>query len=241
MALIDRVRFTLRMLLLALRARPIAGGDGEGDSGGDEGEGGKSGSGGSGDDDKPNGGSGSDDDPDWKQEARKHEKAAKEMSSRLGRASKERDELLKKVEKLEDADKSDQQKALDKARKEARDEALGEAEKERRADRLEVAVTRIAAKGITIGSGDDAKTVRFEDPEDALIYVERDGTDDLFDDDGKVKTKAVEEALADLLKRKPRLAADGENRPAGDADTRKGGGGEGTEMNQLIRRKAGMR
>jgi hypothetical protein len=109
-----------------------------------------------------------------------------------------------------------------------------ESQKERRSDRLEVSVTRIAAKGVVVGTGDDAKTLKYEDPEDALVFIERAiargdlDADDIFDDHGKVQTDAVTEALADLLKKKPRLAAGAGGptvRSSGSSDAGRGGGG----------------
>ena len=164
-------------------------------------------------------------DDDWKTKARKHESAAK-------RERKAREEAERRLKEYDDKNKSDLQKAIDEAREEGKKEALSEAEKVRRADRLEVAVTRLAAKGVSVETEENGKvkteTLRFEDPEDAQVFIERAiargdiGEDDIFDDEGKVKTEALSEALAELLKSKPRLAAGAEGRPSGDPDTRKG-------------------
>jgi hypothetical protein len=159
---------------------------------------------------------------DWKAKSRKNETRAK-------RAERELEEARQKLKEREDDDKSDQEKAIDEAKAEARKEAEAEAKKERRSDRLEVAVTRLASKGIEVGEGDEKKTLRFEDPEDAQVFIERQlanedlDEDDIFDEKGKVNTEALTKALAELLEQKPRLAADAEGRkPAGDADARKG-------------------
>lgn len=144
----------------------------------------------------------------WKALSRKNEK--------------ELEKARKALKEREDADKSEQEKAIEKAREEARSEALSEAEKDRRADRLDAAVTRLAAKGVKVGDGDDAKTMKFADPEDALAFLQRGDTDGLFDDDGKVDSDALTEALVDLAKRKPHLTAEGKPGPSGDADTRRG-------------------
>jgi hypothetical protein len=162
-------------------------------------------------------------DDDWKAKARKHERAEK-------RARKEAEEAARKLKDREDADKSEQEKAIEKAREEAKAEAKTEGEKERRADRLDVAVTRLAAKGITIGEGDEAKSVKFADADDALANVERGiargdiDADDIYDDEGKVKTDALTAALREILDAKPHLAAgDAESaKPSGDPDARKG-------------------
>lgn len=201
------------------RVLPLIGGAEEGSSDDDDS---------ASDDDKPKGDDedGSDEkvtpDDNWKTKARKHEAAVK-------RERKKREELEENLKKLRDADKSDHERAVEKAREEARTEALGEAEKERRSDRLEVAVTRLAAKGVKVGEGDDAKSIRFADPEDALLRIERAvsrgdlDADDVFDDDGKVKTDALADELVQIASANPHLVANGEGRKAnGDADTRKG-------------------
>lgn len=157
---------------------------------------------------------------DWKTKSRKNESRAK-------RLQREKEELERKLREREDADKSEQEKALDKAREEARQEALSEADKERRGDRLELAVTRSATRGIK--AGEDGKVVRFADPDDALARIERamakgDIDDsDIFDEDGKVNTDALEDALGEILSAAPHLAADGTApKPKGDPDFRKG-------------------
>ncbi|HYJ21620.1 MAG TPA: hypothetical protein VEW07_06330 [Solirubrobacterales bacterium] len=233
-----------------------AGADGAGDGGGDgTGDGGGSGDGagtgsGSGDGSgegadagEGEGGDGGKSGPDFKAESRKHEREKK-------KARKERDELAVKLKTREDADKSEQEKAVEKAREEGKTEALTEAEKERRKDRLESAIIRAAGKKIKLGEGDKALETRFEDPEDAEIYLQRKITkgdldeDDLFDGDGKVKASVVADALREILEEKPRLAEDGKA-PApktanGGVD---GGAGDGDagdgpdDMNQLLRRK----
>jgi hypothetical protein len=173
------------------------------------------------DDDKKKAGD-DDDKTDWKAMARKHERREKALKA-------ERDELAGKLKEREDAKKSEHEKALEAARKEAREEALTESEKERRSDRLEVAVTRIAARGVKLG--DDDKVTKFADPEDALVFIERAiakgdiAGDDIFDDKHKVDSDAVTDELVALLKRKPRLAAGATNddEPAGDVDAGRGG------------------
>lgn len=247
------IRFRLRMLRLAFTLLPIAGaapdgdddadGDGDGDGDGDA------------DKDKDGAGDGDDDDddddkdgdadkdkdgagdgsgkqePDWKRMARKHEREAK-------KARKERDAAAAKLKSRDDADKSEQEKALEQARDEARNELKGEHEKERRQDRLETAATKIAAKGLKVGSGDDAKTLKFADPDDALLHLERDirngdlDAEDIFDDNNRVKTPALEEALTDLLERKPHLAADSKkSKVNGSAD---GGKGKATSTDSSV-------
>lgn len=160
-------------------------------------------------------------DDDWKTKSRKNETRAK-------KAEKEAADLKARLDKIEKESQTEHEQALAKAREEARTEVLTEVEKERRADRLEAAVTRLAAKGVTIGEGDDAKSVKFADSEDALLRVERAirrgdlDADDLYDDEGKVNADTLTSTLADIATANPHLV--GQNgTPKGDPDTRKGG------------------
>ena len=186
--------------------------DGDGDGGADDGD---KGDGGGAADDGDKGDA--EDEPDWKTHARKHERRAKAEKSRADKVQAELDELRK-------GQQTDHEKALEEARKEAREAALSEAEKERRSDRLEVAVTRLAAK-------------TFADTEDALTNIERAiargdlDTDDIFDDQGKVQTKALETALGELLERKPHLAVSQDTGgKVGGADAGKGGGKTASDL-----------
>jgi hypothetical protein len=190
-------------------------GDQGGDAGGDAGDAGDAGTQGDGGDDGDQGDGDGKTEPDWKAMARKHERRAKAER-------KAREDAERKLSERDDATKSDHEKALEKARQEARQEALSAGEKERRKDRLEVAVTRAAARS-------------FADVDDALVHIQRAieagdvDADDIFDSEGKVQTDALKTALDELLDRKPHLKA-GAGRPAGDADGGKGdGGGKSTE------------
>lgn len=222
MALLELLRFRLRLVRAALKIRPIAGGSPEGDPDPDP------------DPKDPKDPDPKDPDPkdpdpdpvkpddDWKTKSRKNENAAKAERKR-------REALEEELSKLRDKDKTEQQKAVDTARDEARTEALSEAEKERRGDRLEVAVTRAASKGVTVGEGDKARTVKFADPEDALLRVERGisrgeiDADDIYDDEGRVKTEALTTALAEIASANSHLVGEGERpKPKGEPDTRKG-------------------
>lgn len=164
--------------------------------------------------------------PDWKAESRKHERRSKKEKEAREAAEKE-------LQERKDADKSEQEKAVDKAREEGKTEALTVAEKERRKDRLESAITRAAGKKIKIGDGDDAKEVRFEDPEDAEVFLQRKiakddlDEDDLFDSDGKPKADVIAETLKEILEEKPRLAEDGGPGAAAKTKTAKGGADQG--------------
>jgi hypothetical protein len=71
--------------------------------------------------------------------------------------------------------------------------------------------------------------VRFADPDDALMHIERAiragdiDAADIFDDDGKVQTGALQTALADILEHKPHLrSSDTPGKPKGNPDTRRG-------------------
>lgn len=167
---------------------------------------------------------------DWKRQARKHERAAKKA---LDRAAK----LDKQLQDRTAADQSEHEKAIEEARKSARSELQAQHDAERRQDRLEAATARTAGKGLKVGTGDNIKTVRFADPDDALLHLEREmrngdlDPDDIFDATGRVRADALEEALADLLERKPHLGAaataggngGGTRKTSGSADGGKGG------------------
>jgi hypothetical protein len=162
-----------------------------------------------------------DDKTDWKAMARKHEREAK-------KAKAERDAHAAKIAEIEASKMSDQDKAIAKAREEAKAEADTEHDKVRRADKLELAVTRIAAsKGVTVGEGDKVKTVKFADPDDVQMWVERQiakgdiDADDIYKD-GKVDADVLTEALTGLARSKPGwlvgAAAPSNGTPAGSVD-----------------------
>ena len=141
--------------------------------------------------------------PDWKREARKHERRAKQAAKQLA-------EYEKKLAEVDEASKTEQEKALEQARKEAKEEVLSEASRELRKERLNSAIARQAAKD-------------FADVDDAIRLIDADD-DEIFDDEGKVQTDALKSALSDLLERKPHLKADA-HRPTGGSDAGKGDGG----------------
>jgi hypothetical protein len=265
---IIRIRQRLRYIWLGLTLKPIAGGDdgdgGEGDGGeggegagagseagggSDGGEGDGSGEGGEGSGDgggegegEGSGGEGEPEgsrQPDWKKQARANETRAK-------KAERARDSALAKLREHENKNKTEREKELEKAREEATTKARKEAEAERRQDRLENSVIREAAKGIKIGEGDDAQTARFRDPEDALLHLNRaiaEGevdADDIFTDEGKVKSDVVRDALAEILDSKSYLRAAAEEpkpkrkQPEGGGDGGKGGdGSEGKSLEDM--------
>lgn len=201
---------------VAIRGLPvIAGGAPDDDEGGDDDSDGgddEDDSDGDDEDDSDASDTGGDDEvAKLREELRRHRRTEKRAKAEKQRA----DELAAKLKKIEDADKSEHEKALEDARKTARDEALSEAQKERRSERLESAIVRLS-KGIELGSGDDAKTVQFDDDlvqmavERAIAKGDLD-EDDLFDDQGRVDRDALAAEVTDLLGRKPSLIAGGSN------------------------------
>jgi hypothetical protein len=182
-----------------------------------------------------------DDKIDWKREARKHEARAK-------KAAAERDAHAAKIAEIEASKMSDQDKAIATAREEAKAEAEAEAAKTRRGDKLELAVARLAGvKGVTVGAGDKAKTVRFADPDDVQMWLERQiakgdiDADDIYKD-GKVAEDVLTDALADLAASKPGwlvgATAPASGTPAGSVDAgagapRKGTGSVEDELRQI--------
>jgi hypothetical protein len=218
MALYDiwrRILHRLRLLRLALTMQPIAGGAPDGDDAGD-GDGGGDADGGGADDGADDDAGADDGDSgadttDWKAEARKHEKRAKQAAARAAKFEAD-------AKKAADAAKTDQEKALDKAREEARAEATAEAQKALRKERLTAAVARHAAG-------------KFADVDDAIRLLDVED-DDIFDDDGTVQTEPLKQALGDLLEAKPHLAA-GTGKPQGDA-----GGGKGNSGKDLDEKSA---
>lgn len=175
---------------------------------------------------------------EWKREARKWEGRAKKDRA-------EREAVEAKLKEREDADKSEQEKAVEAAARTARDEALSEAQKERRADKLEMAVTKVAAvRGVKVGAGDDEKTVKFSDPDDVQMWlekqVERGDVDiDAIYKDGHVDENALGDELVRLAAAKPSWlvgTAKGNGKPAGDADAGKGAAPTGNSVEQELKR-----
>lgn len=158
------------------------------------------------------------------------EKALEAFKTRARSAEKQAKELQERLDKMDEANKSESEKALDQARKEARTEAEKEFEKERRSDRLAVAIA---------GHARD-----LADVDDVVLNIERriaSGDAEVFDKEGKVEKDALKKALDGLLKDKPHLKATGAGKPSGDADGGKGEGGEGRSFNDEIRRQAAGR
>lgn len=138
-------------------------------------------------------------------------KALDSMKSKWQRA---RDENKDLRAQLAAATKKDDD-ATDPAelRKQAQAEARAEVLKDRALDKVEAKAAKL-----------------FADPEDARALLAA-RVDD-FVDDGTVDVEAIEEALADLLKKKPHLAAATAKRFQGGAD---GGARNGSKPDQLTR------
>lgn len=130
-----------------------------------------------------------------------------------------------KFEQFEEQNRSETEKAIERARKEARAEAESEFEKSRRADRLQVAVAKYARE--------------LADVDDVVLNLERDGTDGLFDKEGRIDQQALDAALKAKLEEKPHLKAQGVGKPQGSANGGEGEGGEGFTFNDLLRRGGG--
>ena len=127
---------------------------------------------------------------DWKAEADKW----KALSKKNEAQAKANAAAAKRAKELDEAGKSE----VEKARAEARDQVLAEVLKDRALDRVEAKAAKL-----------------FADPEDARALLAP-HVDDLIDD-GKVDAAAIDKALADLLKRKPHLGTD-QRRFKGSAD-----------------------
>lgn len=124
---------------------------------------------------------------------------------------KERDARKALEAKLAAGAKDDDQQDPAELRKQAQAEARAEVLAERALDKVEAKAAKL-----------------FADPEDARALLA--GRVDEFVDDGQVDVDAINEALADLLKKKPHLAAARAARFQGGAD---GGARKGSSVAQL--------
>jgi hypothetical protein len=144
------------------------------------------------------------------------EKALDEWKRRAKEAEKASRTQAARLKEIEDRDKSELQKASERAdAAEKRVAAMAD-----RAVRAEVRALAAAS---------------FADPSDAAAFLD---PADFVDNDGDVDTKAVEKALADLLKRKPHLAREAAP-PSFDGGARTSAAAP-SDMNALIRQKAGL-
>lgn len=138
-------------------------------------------------------------------------KALDAMKAERNAAKKEAREAkaeLAKVKAAKPAEaKPDDKPDADEIRKQAKAEASAEVLRERALDKVEAKAAKL-----------------FADPEDARALLAASVED--FVDGDKVDLDAINDALADLLKRKPHLAATGGQRFTGSADggARKGSG-----------------
>lgn len=126
----------------------------------------------------------------WKSLARKHEGTAKANA-----------DAARRLNEIEEASKSETEKAVAAARREAEEAVRAEVRRERVLDRIEV----LAAKD-------------FADAEDARLRLGS-RADDFVGKDGQVDADSIRAALEQLVKDKPHLAAaTPDGRPKGDAD-----------------------
>ncbi len=129
----------------------------------------------------------------------------KALDSMKSKWQKERDARKALEAKLAAGSTDDQQDPAE-IRKQAQAEARAEVLKDRALDKVEAKAAKL-----------------FADPEDARALLA--GRVDDFVDDGQVDVDAIEDALADLLKKKPHLAATAKRFQGGaDGGARKGSG-----------------
>ena len=144
------------------------------------------------------------------------EKALDEWKRRAKEAEKASRAQATRLKELEDRDKSDLQKASERA-----DAA------EKRAAAMADRAVRAEVRALAAAT--------FADPDDAAAFL---NPSDFVDGDGDVDSKAVEKALADLLKRKPHLGKE-QAPPSFDGGARTTAAAP-SDMNALIRQKAGL-
>lgn len=140
------------------------------------------------------------------------QQAIDRMKSERNEAKKQLREVKAQLAELTKP-KPDDKPDADAIRKAAREEAMAETLGDRALDKLEVRAAKL-----------------FADPDDARAMLA--GRAAEFVDDGKIDTDAIDEALQDLLKRKPHLGAKPESRFQGSAD---GGARKGSKPDQLTR------
>ncbi|MEU9436593.1 hypothetical protein [Streptomyces sp. NPDC048252] len=139
---------------------------------------------------------------EWKQRAKDAEKASRTQAARL--------------QEIEDRDKTEVQKAGERA-----------AAAEQRAAAMAQRATKAEVRALAAST--------FADPSDAAAFLDLDA---FVDDRGDIDSKGIEKALADLLKRKPHLGKEAAP-PSFDGGARTTAGAP-TDMNALIRSKAGL-
>lgn len=144
------------------------------------------------------------------------EKALDEWKRRAKEAERAQREQAKRLQAIDDRDKTEVQKASERA-----DTA------EKRAAAMAQRTVRAEVRALAAAT--------FADPSDAAAFL---NPADFVDDEGDVDTKAVEKALAALLKSKPHLARQGAA-PSFDGGARRTAD-KPPSMNDLIRQKAGL-
>jgi hypothetical protein len=144
------------------------------------------------------------------------EKALAEWKQRAKAAERESRTNAARLQEIEDRDKSEVQKAGERATK-----------AEQRATAMVERAARAEVRALAASS--------FADPSDAAAFL---NLGDFVDDEGDIDSKGIEKALADLLKRKPHLGKETAP-PSFDGGARTTAGAP-TDMNALIRQKAGL-
>lgn len=144
------------------------------------------------------------------------EKALAEWKQRAKAAERESRTHAARLQELEDRDKSEVQKAGERA-----------AAAEQRAAAMAQRAAKAEVRALAAST--------FADPSDAAAFLD---LADFVDDQGDIDSKGIEKALADLLKRKPHLGRESAP-PSFDSGARTTAGAP-TDMNALIRSKAGL-
>lgn len=153
-------------------------------------------------------------DPDEKPEdlGAAGQQAIDRMKAERNEAKKQARELRAQLAELTKP-KPDDKPDAEAIRKAAREEAVAETLNERALDRVEIRAAMLHV-----------------DPDIARAMLQSRAAE--FVDDGKIDADAIDEALQDLLKRKPHLGAKPESRFSGSAD---GGARKGSKPDQLTR------
>lgn len=155
------------------------------------------------------------------------EGAADDGADALGDAGKKALDAMKvKWQKERDARKALADQVAELTAPKVDDKAAPDAEKIRAQVRAEMAAEALNQRVMDKIEAKAAKL--FADPEDAVVLLGRNVAD--YIDDGKVDIEAINDALADLLKKKPHLAAATPARFQGSAD---GGARKGSAPAQL--------
>jgi hypothetical protein len=153
---------------------------------------------------------------DWKTEARKHE-------NRVKTERKAREAAEAKLAKYAEANQTEHEKAIEKARKEAAQEAETATTGAFRAKILNAEI-RAQAAG------------KFSNARLAPKLLDLD-PETVFGEDGEPDAKAIAKAIDEFLAEDENagLRAGGSSRPSGDADAGKGNGAPSGDMNEFIR------